>query len=266
LRGNWAYEVRALADLGHRVAVVPSFPDAGRRCHHGVVYIDDVPVLDSPFGQDPLTAPVSNRPMDVIEEAGCVHANVVVWDANDNMALAAAISRCRDENRILVGPTGAIGAYAATVFPDRIPLQVKIPRPVLIVCGSLNATSRHQIARLGLPVLGLEDDLSETNGLMLIATHYQRGAIDNDLADSVASGVAARVRDLLKSTRRIATLLVIGGDTSAAIVGDATLDVIGTVDTGIPISRFSTESGEVLLITKGGGIGQADTLTRLLGQ
>ena len=45
LRGNWPFEVKGLLQLGHPVAVVPSFPDAGRRCAGGVVYVDDVPVL-----------------------------------------------------------------------------------------------------------------------------------------------------------------------------------------------------------------------------
>ena len=81
LRGNWPHEIHALVELGYRVAVVPSFPDAGRRCKDGIVYIQDVPVLESPFGADPLTAPCSSRPMEVLEEANCIFDEVVVWDA-----------------------------------------------------------------------------------------------------------------------------------------------------------------------------------------
>ena len=83
LRGNWAQEVYALAERGLKIAIVPSFPDAGRRCKDGVVYIYDQPVLDSPFGQDPLTAPISNRPIEVLEHFNCIHDNIVIWDAND---------------------------------------------------------------------------------------------------------------------------------------------------------------------------------------
>ena len=57
------------------------------------------------------------------------------------------------------------------------------------------------------------------------------------------------------------TLFVIGGDTAGAIVGDETLDVLGTVAPGIPISRFR----DGLLVTKGGGIGTPDILVNLLG-
>ena len=44
LRGNWAHEVAALVAMGQRVGILASFPDAGRRCDDGTVYIRDVPV------------------------------------------------------------------------------------------------------------------------------------------------------------------------------------------------------------------------------
>ena len=105
LRGNWPFEVRGLLQLGHGVAVVPSFPDAGRRCVDGVVFVDDEPVLESPFGKDPLTAPLSSRPMEILESTGCADGDVVVWDANDNAELGAAAQRCREEGRAMVGPS-----------------------------------------------------------------------------------------------------------------------------------------------------------------
>ena len=55
------------------------------------------------------------------------------------------------------------------------------------------------------------------------------------------------------------TLIVLGGDTAAAVVGDETLDVLGTVDTVVPIARFRGGC----LVTKGGGIGRPDMLSKL---
>ena len=57
------------------------------------------------------------------------------------------------------GPSGAVAAYAATVFPELKPREVPVIPPVLILCGSFNAMSREQIARLGVPVFTLSDDL-----------------------------------------------------------------------------------------------------------
>jgi uncharacterized protein YgbK (DUF1537 family) len=255
LRGNWPYEIMALHELGYAVAVVPSFPDAGRRCKDGIVYIQDVPVLESPFGQDPLSAPCSSRPDEVMEEAGCSGGDVVIWDANDNVELEAAIQRCREENRILVGPSGAIGAYAMTVFPGLTSRRIQIEEPVLVVCGSLNALSREQISKLDCPLYQLGQSVGE-GGLAIVATPLVSGQVANAEAESVARSVSEMTRGV-----DVQTLFVIGGDTAGAIIGDETLEVLGTVDAGIPISRF--RGG--LLVTKGGGIGTPDILVRLLG-
>ena len=261
LRGNWPFEVKGLLQLGHGVAVVPSFPDAGRRCADGVVYVDDLPVLESPFGKDPLTAPMSNRPMEILEATGCAGGDVVVWDANDNAELDAAAQRCREEGRAMVGPSGAVAAYAATVFPALEPREVRIAPPVLILCGSLNAMSREQIARLGVPVLTLSDDLQlPSAATTVVATQVPSGAISPRAAERVAAAMAECAHGALKAGYGNGTLFVLGGDTAAAVVGDETLDVLGTIDTAIPIARF--RGG--YLVTKGGGIGRPDTLTELL--
>ena len=268
LRGNWPFEVRGLLQLGHRVAVVPSFPDGGRRCLNGVVYVDDVPVLESPFGKDPLTAPRSSRPMEILESTGCADGDVVVWDANDNAELEAAAQRCRDEGRAIVGPSGAVAAYAATVFPDLAPRDVPLLPPVLVLCGSLNAMSREQIARLGVPIFTLSDELQlpqagATQGaITVVATPVPAGAIHTREARQVAAAMARCAHGALETGCGGGTLFVLGGDTAAAVIGDETLEVLGTIDTAIPIARF--RGG--YLVTKGGGIGWSDTLAKLLSK
>ena len=259
-----------MLQLGHPVAVVPSFPDAGRRCLDGVVYVDDVPVLESPFGKDPLTAPLSSRPMEILESTGCADGNVVVWDANDNAELDAAARRCHDEGCAMVGPSGAVAAYAATVFPELEPREVRVVPPVLILCGSLNTMSRDQIARLGVPVFTLSDDLqlssattaSNQSPITVVATPLPSGVISPRAAEQVAATMAQCAHNALRIGYGKGTLIVLGGDTAAAVVGDETLDVLGTVDTAVPIARF--RGG--YLVTKGGGIGRSDTLVKLLSK
>lgn len=257
LRGNWPHEIHALVELGYRVAVVPSFPDAGRRCKGGVVYIQNVPVLDSPFGADPLTAPCSSRPIEVLEEAECVFNEVEVWDANDNEELYRATRRCLAEDRVLVGPTGAVGSYAAHLLGEPEPASIRFSQPMLVVCGSLNATSREQLARLDSIRLSLDDQITAFDDFRVISTPVPEGAITNAMAESMAERVAQVIHD---AQFDIATLVVIGGDTVAAYIGDHTLNVIGTVEAGIPVSIFE---GRVL-ITKGGGIGTANSLQNIV--
>ena len=207
----------------------------------GVVYVDDLPVLESPFGKDPLTAPLSSRPMEILESTGCADGDVVVWDANDNAELEAAAQRRREEGRAMVGPSGAVAAYAATVFPELKPRHVPVVPPVLILCGSLNAMSREQITRLGVPVFTLSDDLqlpSATTGsnqspIAVVATPVPSGTISPRDAEQVAVAMAEFAHDALKLGYGKGTLIVLDGDTAAAAAGDETLD------TAVPHSAIS---------------------------
>ena len=258
LRGNWPYEIQVLLDAGYRVAVVCSFPDAGRRCKDGVVYIHDLPVLDSVFGKDPFNAPVSSRPADVLEHCG-VKGDVVVWDADDNMQMHAAIRRAHEENRILVGASGVLGAFAQGFFPSSQARRIRMPKPRCVLCGSLTALSRDQIEQVGVPLQYLGEPIDLSSDTTVIATPPPAADITVADAQRTAAQASAGVRELWAG---IGTLIVVGGDTAAALVGDDTLEVMGTVAPGIPASMYQG----ICLVTKGGGIGQPDTLRELLAR
>ncbi|MEM7078616.1 MAG: four-carbon acid sugar kinase family protein [Pseudomonadota bacterium] len=255
LRGNWTHEIAVLLEAGYRVAVVCSFPDAGRRCKDGVVYIHDLPVLESVFGQDPLNAPISSRPADVLEHDG-VRGDWVVWDANDNAEMHLAIRRAAAENRILIGASGVLGAFAEQFLPQGRRAPLRLPAPKLVLCGSLNPLSREQIGKLEVAAhkVGETFALQDVN---LLATPVPEGEIDDVQALAMADTAARQVRALWS---QLGTVLIIGGDTVGAVVGDEDLHVLGTVAPGIPVARFDG----CYLITKGGGIGQSDTLRALL--
>jgi uncharacterized protein YgbK (DUF1537 family) len=237
---------------------VCAFPDAGRRCRDGVVYIHGLPVLESVFGKDPLNAPVSSRPTDVLEHAG-VSGDVVVWDADDNAEMDEAIRRARAEDRVLVGLSGVLGAFARGVLEAGPPRRVALPHPRVVLCGSLNPLSREQIAQTGLTVHPVGEPVVPSRGGTVIATPVPAGEIGDAEAVRMAAQASTAVRDLWSE---IGTLIVIGGDTAAAVVGDDTLECLGTVAPGIPASLYRG----VCLVTKGGGIGQPDTIRELLGR
>lgn len=285
LRGNWAFEVAALLALGHRVGVVASFPDAGRRCAGGSVFIRDVPLLETPFGRDPRSRLISNRPADYLRAAGCAAAlaagRVVVLDANDNAQLAAVAARCLAEQRLPVGTTGAIAAYTSALRAGALrPPSVKqpsakpllpLPRPALVVCGSLHPLSRTQVGALKCEVAGLDDCASAIRSLrggadVVLATPLTE-RITDVAAQAMSANLARAAWDWLRRSGT-PTLIVLGGDTTAAILGERPLRVLGNVAVGVPLSRVDAGSsaggGPVHVVTKGGGIGEADTLTQLL--
>lgn len=255
LRGNWAQEIDVLVRAGYKVAVICAFPDAGRRCQDGVVYIHDLPVLESVFGNDPLNPQVSSKPAEVLEHFG-VRGDVVVWDANDNAEMRAGIERAVREERILVGASGPLGMFANLFLKPDQARAVMLPEPILILCGSLNPLSRAQIQAVEAPVQFLGDELA-MGPVTLLATVPQSGRIAEDVAQETAEEMARAARSLWADFNSV---IVIGGDTAGALIGDDTVETLGCVAPGIPVSRYKQK----LIVTKGGGIGQPDTIAGLV--
>ena len=281
LRGNWMHEVAAALTAGHRVGLLASFPAAGRRCDGGVVTIDDVPVADSAFGRDPRNRLFSSRPADYLKAVGCGeklrNGDLVVLNANDDDELHAAARRCREEGRTLVGTTGGIAAYVANLPRTDVSLpspasarwrRYRLRRPALVVCGSLHPLSRAQVAALDCAtVLPHQSQYARTTlaagNDVVLKTAENPDAIDDAAADAMAATLAAATWQCV-GAGDAATLILLGGDSAAAVLGDRLLSVLGTVDVGVPLCRDETTG--LAIVTKGGGIGQPGTLQELLSR
>lgn len=283
LRGNWAHDVAAFVAAGHRVAVVPSFPDAGRRCVGGTMFIHDQPVAESAFGRDPRNRLPSSRPADYLAAAGCAEAlargDITIPDAGDNAELQAAGQRALAERRLLVGTTGGIGAYVAALAaaqPRQKPLP-PLPRPALVVCGSLHPLSRQQAGALPAQQVMADEQLQALAALArgedVVLTTPERRSISDADAEAMAGRLAATTRRWLAASGA-PTLIVLGGDTAEAILGETPLAIRGSVDVGVPLcalaggSSAARDEGRGMIaptvVTKGGGIGAPDTLIKLL--
>ncbi len=165
----------------------------------------------------------------------------------------------------------------------------------LVICGSLNAVSRRQVEELvangavaavidfdqpaspGQPA----NDLRPDTDLRLVIAALNGGGIavltttDSRPRNVGASGVdrlvdgTAHARRLgclgweLAESQRVATIVVIGGDTAEAVIGDRAVIVSGTVAAGAPLSAFHG-SATPAIITKAGGFGHPLTLVELL--
>ena len=270
LRGNWPHEVAALLTTGRRIGVLASFPDAGRRCVDGTVLVHGVPVAETAFGRDPRNRVTSSRPEDYLRAAGCGPAlgrrDLVVFDASDNAELAGAAARCREEDRVPVGSTGGIAAYAAGLRPPEAVAPPTLPRPSLVLCGSLHPVTRSQVDALPDPSFGPNDheaivDALKSGADVVVATPPATGVIEAAAAEAMAARLAANAWTWLAAGGG-QSLVILGGDTAAAVLGDGALLVLGNLDTGVPLCV--TEGGGTAVVTKGGGIGAPDTLSKLL--
>lgn len=168
LRGNIGSELTALLEASKQniLPFLPAFPQMGRITKNGIHYIDQVPVKDSVFGEDPFE-PVtcsyipdiirlqSSVSVEVVEEGGRSvpareegPARIVIYDAQSQECLTNA-ARNLFENGGLSIMAGCAGF--ASVLPELLQLGGQKPygpefgTGLLAACGSVNPITRKQL-------------------------------------------------------------------------------------------------------------------------
>ncbi len=263
LRGNWAAELSAVVASGRRVVLIPSHPPLGRVCSGGIVLVDGVPVSESEHGNDPRLPVRSSRPSDSLpavelegldalaEWMSVAISPVAIVDARtlDDIDRLVAVA-LGDDDVVVAGSASVIGAVARACAGDptapRLP-EPLLPLPVLAVCASLHPASRAQMAALV--------DAG-------IATVMSDALRDGD-SETIADEVAARARQQL-SAIGARTVILVGGDTAAAFIGDAPIRVFGSIDVGISLGEAEIDGRKLRLASKPGGFGTVNTLVDLV--
>jgi uncharacterized protein YgbK (DUF1537 family) len=233
LRGNWMVELAARsAALGRSVVMVPAWPQMGRTCVDGVVHVHGVALVDARA----LVQGLGWEVLDVADEVAL-------------QAVAAQVAAMGDDV-LMAGPAGAVGAVGrarrggvarSAEVPDR-------PGPALVVCGSATEVSHLQLAALR----------TERPAVEVIAAEPASAELRPDVAHMVVERARHRIAQL-----RPGTIVVIGGETAAGLLGDEPRLVGGTVLPGLPWSR-DARGGGPLVISKAGGFGHPRTLIDLL--
>jgi uncharacterized protein YgbK (DUF1537 family) len=264
LRGNWSAELAALVDLGRRVVLIPSHPRAGRICAGGVVYVNGVPVAESEVGNDPRLPVISSRPSEALpsdELAGpealaawlkASTSGVAIVDATtlEDIDHLAAVALDTD-GVVLAGPASVVGAVAriwapigaSVEFPDPL-----LPGPIVIVCASLHPARRAPIAKV-----------AETTGVEVVTSSEDRGLASEDIAAEVAERA-----HLIAARRHARTVILVGGDTAEAFIGDSVVRIFGSIDAGISLGDAVVRGTKLRLAGKPGGFGTANTLVDLV--
>ena len=276
LRGNWATELVARhRTTGVRVLVVPAWPELHRVCVDGVVCVNGTPVADGPAGHDPRSPVRSSRPAEHLRSAGatdvtavCATDDLDAWLAGTSPFAVCDAATGADIDTIarwwaahtasvlLAAPGGPIGA-AARAMGDGY--QIEQPQPPvfghhwLIVCGSLHPMARRQIHAL----------TRRYPHVMVVATDQveQKAVVGHDDANQAARDLAVRAADRTAGSM-VSTMLIIGGDTAAAVIGDKPWTVWGHAGPGLPYGRATDGTGP-WVITKAGGFGDDQTLVDL---
>jgi len=120
------------------------------------------------------------------------------------------------------------------------------------VCGSANPVSREQVARLMLAHPHIE--------VVAASEAASTAELDVEVALALVGEAHAAA-----ATFQAATVVVIGGDTAAAYLGDDLRLVGGFAAPGMPFS-FDLDGAGPLVITKAGGFGAPDALVQLFSR
>lgn len=247
LRGNWVAELQARHQVtDRRVVVLPGWPELSRICVAGVVHVDGAPI-----GDMRAHLPTADMLTDATELADWLggRGSWAVCDVPDDAAMHAAAAVLTAFDGIVAGPAGPLGAVFATRHPAQSAAgSDRIGVPTLVVCGSAHPVSREQLRRLAVA----RPDIT------IMATGPASGSLHHDAVAKLAVDAREHI-----ARRRPAAVLIIGGETAAAVLGSAPRVVAGLAAVGMPYS-FDAAGGGATVVTKAGGFGGADALVELL--
>jgi uncharacterized protein YgbK (DUF1537 family) len=152
---------------------------------------------------------------------------------------------------VIAGPASVVGAVARACAP-RTPSPLPdpwLPAPIVVVCASLHSASRAQMSALATSGLGVD---------IVMSPDDRTGD-----ADAVAMELAGRAHRLVGELQARSMILV-GGDTAAAFIGDAAVAVYGSVGLGISLGETVLGGRRLRLACKPGGFGTTNTLVDLV--
>lgn len=289
LRGNWADELVARAAGAHPVLVIPALPALGRLCRDGVVTLDGRPVTDGVSGHDRLAPPASARPLELLVAAGADVADLVsvrpddvgqwlaaprgiaVCDAStdDDIERIADSAAARDDV-VLAGTSVLAAALAGRILSHGA--DAPRPSPVghrpLVVVGSLHPAASEQVrqavargATVAKEPSELRTPAAPTVPVILLPPPARPGPVARADAAAVAEDLARRF-DALAAALDPDVIVIVGGDTAAAVLGPDVVDVSGTLAPGTPWGHRRDDG--CVVVTRAGGFGGPDALVELL--
>ncbi len=254
LRGNIGAELEALMRLfpDSPVLYAPAYPAMGRTVKRGHLHVHGVPVHQTSFARDARNPIHTSFIPDLIPGAARVH----LYDGETDADIAGAARDILDNPkcRIAAGPAALAGHIAARIELPRSPIApLPAIRRCLVVNGSRHQLSQSQIAH------AKENGFCTQGWSILRQAEPGHGAHPAD----VAKQTGEMVRDILKEGT-LDALIIFGGDTAFGLLdalGRPEITSVGEALPGVPISRVDGRG--LFLITKAGGFGDRDVLSRL---
>jgi D-threonate/D-erythronate kinase len=283
LRGNWAAELAARhRGAGLPVLVVPALPALGRTCVGGEVFVGERRAHEVVAG-DPLSRIASSRPSDHLRACGVdpveladtcavsawlrAPVGIAVADAAADATVEAIVDRWHGVDGVLLAGTSAVVGAAAGKQSGALGRHDVRP-PTLVVCGSLHPVAREQVAAAAARGATIAEQVDHGVLAAMVAgtpVILCSPPVAGPVSDGQAAGAAARLLHeaaALIESGHLGTLILIGGDTAAAVLGDALVVVHGSVRPGTALVESLVV--DVPVITRAGAFGDPDALVDLL--
>jgi uncharacterized protein YgbK (DUF1537 family) len=257
LKGHVGAEVAVLArqrGFG-TVLVCPAIPDMGRV------------VLDGKLRGFGVAEPLAIA--DIL--SNCADLQVLIPDVETDAQLDQLLDHT-DPNTLLVGARGLTAAVARRMAgPARPALMLPLPHPVAFAIGSRDPITLAQVAELRRShrQAGF---LAAPNGVCAATPPLADILILQATPGSMAASSASVTTAFAESVVRLAvpgraSLVLTGGETAAAVLEAlhiGVLLVLGEPLPGLPLCQPLDFPDAPLILTKSGGFGAYDVLSRLL--
>jgi uncharacterized protein YgbK (DUF1537 family) len=312
LRGNVAVEIAAALDASgrHHVVIAPALPDEGRVMCGGDVYVDGIPLRDTTIGLD-APAPPPRVPLaealwqaapgltihDVgldqeltFDAGGATHAYVVDCVTGEDLDRIVLSALPYEDDVVLVGASGLAEALAGAVG-DAPTLGAHATRGTgltLVVVGSRSAQSAMQVetmradtSAMVLPAPGGRLDIDKAlnaviargDTLATLLVHAQPPASGLGIDHATFSRTLATLALALLARLDVGALVVIGGDTTHAVLGALgvrSVDVLGQLMPSVALGAIPCAGRRLPLVAKEGDFGDerflVDVARRISGR
>ena len=329
LRGNIGVELNAILDMGiHDFAfVMPAFPRNGRTTVGGHHLLQGIPLAATEIAKDPK-CPVSETVLPALLEAqsgvrvghigineicqgeaaiiaavrhylaeGCRIISCDAWQEEHFQLAIQAVAHI--PGRVLW--TGSAGL--AEYLPQMLGLssEAELPKPVLVIAGSVSSVTRGQIKQLldseyvlvevlvaSFPWQKCHFDFCLQRALtylangknVVLASGYQQDAMEQakntgakygmsgaEISEAVSEVLGWLGAELLNK-QEVSCVVLTGGDTAVAVcqaLGVTGIRILEELAPAIPLGEMKTANGKTLhVLTKAGAFGSPDVLVKAL--
>ena len=284
------------------LSFLPAYPAMDRLTVNGQQLISGVPVAESVFGKDPFDPVTESDVCKIIRSQtdtpacreGEGNSGIMVVDAGSDEELREKGRQLKNEGRLTVS-AGCAGF--AEFLPELLDLEKHdasqfndMGEGLLVISGSLNPFTMKQLddaerngfRRLRMSVeektdpdarsrtdlsgrwviLDSSDSLEDTIAIaeLMKEKKWDGAELSRHISDCLAKKFVEAVNNF------DGTVMVIGGDTLLACLrrlGCKELEPVSELCPGTVLSKYTTDGGERLIISKSGGFGSETLLTDL---